>query len=249
MTTPSAAVDIDVWRVRLDEPLPGGAWAALSDAERERAERMRSAAWRHDFVLAHYATRVILARYSGTDPAALEFQRGAHGKPTAPGHAEFSLSHTDGLALVAVSAAEVGVDVETTAQTSLADGLIPRCLTAGERAAVERAADNGTTTAFLRYWTAKESYLKGLGIGLNEPLRNVEIRWNADTDADANSDASANSDTTASARVARGGATDRDWVLRAVNAGPDHVAAVAVRTPRPGTRASVRYLDFTSSRS
>ena len=243
MTTPSTAVDVDIWRVRLDGPSPDAAWTALSAAERERARRIRSPAWRHDFVLSHYATRVILARYTGADPAALEFERGAHGKPRAAGQAEFSLSHTDGLALVAVSTAAVGVDVELTGQTSLADGLIPRCLTAGEQAAIKKAAikeatveqatGNDTTTAFLRYWTAKESYLKGLGIGLNEPLRNVEIRWNGD----------------GRAHVARGGATDQCWTLHALAVGPDHVAAVAVNAPGPDTRVSVRYLDFASSRS
>ncbi|MGH3168070.1 MAG: 4'-phosphopantetheinyl transferase family protein, partial [Trebonia sp.] len=117
-------VDVDIWSVRLDGPLPDGAWTTLSDAERERARRLRAPGWRHDFVLSHYATREILARYTGTDPAALVFQHGARGKPKAAGLAEFSLSHTDGLALVAVSAAEVGVDVELTGQASLADGLV-----------------------------------------------------------------------------------------------------------------------------
>jgi 4'-phosphopantetheinyl transferase len=215
-------MNVDIWTVRLDGPLPDGAWAALSDAERERAHQLRPPVWRHDFVLSHYATREILARYTATDPAALEFQRGAHGKPKAAGLVEFSLSHTEGLALVAVSAAEVGVDVEMTRQAPLAEGLISRCLTAAEQAAV--AASNDTTTAFLRYWTAKESYLKGLGIGLAEPLGNVEVRW----------------DGHASARVARGGTADQRWVLHAFEAGPHHIAAVAVNAPT----VSIRPLDF-----
>jgi 4'-phosphopantetheinyl transferase len=242
MTGASGVVDVDIWRVRLDSPLPDSAWTTISDEERERARRLRAPAWRHDFVLSHYATREILARYTGTDPAALAFQRGAHGKPKATGLAEFSLSHTDGLALVAVSAAEVGVDVETTRQAALAEGLISRCLTAPEQSAIDHvasAARDDTTAVFLRYWTAKESYLKGLGIGLAEPLRNVEICW----------DGPAGACTAASARVARGGTTDRRWTLHALRVGPDHVAAVAVHTSRPGTAVSVRYLDFASSRS
>lgn len=228
---PRGSVDVDVWSIPLDAVLPDGAWAALSDAERERARRMRHPAWRHDFVLSHYATRQILARYTATDPAALEFRTGAHGKPEAAGPVEFSLSHAHGLALVAVSAAEVGVDVEMTSQTLMTEDLISRCLTAAEQAAVEDAvaAGNDTTAAFLRYWTAKESYLKGLGIGLAEPLENVEIRW----------------DGSASARAARGGATDQHWVLHALDAGPHHIATVAVNAPWPSTAVSVRCVDFT----
>jgi 4'-phosphopantetheinyl transferase len=233
MTGAGSMVDVDIWIVRLDGRLPDGAWAALSDAERERARRMRVPTWRHDFALSHYATRAILARYTATDPAALEFHRGAHGKPTAAGPVEFSLSHTDGLALVAVSATEVGVDVETTRQTLMTEDLVSRCLTAAEQAAVEHAvaAGDDTTTAFLRYWTAKESYLKGLGIGLAEPLRDVEVRWDGDAGARA-------------ASVARCGAADQRWALQALEAGQDHIATVAVNTPWPGTAVSVRYLDF-----
>ena len=226
-------MNVDIWRVRLDGLLPDGAWAALSDAERERAGRMRPLAWQRDFMLSHYATREILAGYTATDPAALEFRCGTGGKPKATGLVEFSLSHTDRLALVAVSAAEVGVDVEITRQAPLADGLIARCLTAAEQAAVEHAAvavSDDTTAAFLRYWTAKESYLKGLGIGLAEPLGNVEVHW----------------DGNASARVARGGATDQRWALHALEVGPDHIAAVAVNTPVPDVTVSIRYRDFKS---
>jgi 4'-phosphopantetheinyl transferase len=230
MTEARGVVDVDVWRVPLGGSLPDGAWAVLSDAERERARRMRPPAWRHDFALSHYATREILGGYTATDPAALEFRRGAHGKPKAAGPVEFSLSHTQGLALVAVSTTEVGVDVEMIGQAPPAQGLISRCLTAAEQAAVQRAAaaGNDPTAAFLRYWTAKESYLKGLGIGLAEPLENVEVRWDGNT----------------SARVARGGAPDRRWVLHSLEAGQDHVATVAVNTPWPGSAVSVRYLDF-----
>src|SRR5262249_7825122 len=161
----------------------------------------------------HYATRQILAQYTATDPAAVEFYRGAHGKPKAAGPVEFSLSHTDGLALIAVSDNEVGVDVEITRQTLLLDGLIERCLTTVQRVDVPAAAaaDGDQTAAFLRYWTAKESYLKGLGVGLAEPLANVEVHWDGNASARI-------------ASVARCGATDRRWVLHALEAGPHHIA-------------------------
>jgi 4'-phosphopantetheinyl transferase len=226
MTGPPSDVDVDVWSVRLGGPPPDGAWAALSDAERDRARRMRPSAGRHDFVLSHYATREILARYTATAPAALEFRLGTRGKPRAAGPVEFSLSHTDGLALIAVSAADVGVDVEMIRETPLADGLISRCLTAAEQAAVAGADDR--TTAFLRHWTAKESYLKGLGIGLAEPLENLEVRW----------------DGHAAARIARAGETDRRWRLHTLAVGPHHIAAVSVNAPGPGTAVPVRYSEW-----
>lgn len=226
MTGPPTAVDVDIWSVRLGGPPPDGAWAALSDAERDRARRMRLPAVRRDFVLSHYATREVLARYTAMAPAALEFRCGPHGKPRAAGPVEFSLSHTNGLALIAVSAVDVGVDVEIIRETPLADRLISRCLTAAEQAAVARADDK--TTAFLRYWTAKESYVKGLGIGLAEPLENLEVRW----------------DGHATARFARTGEPDRRWRLYTLAVGPQHIAAVAVNTPGPDVAVPVRYSEW-----
>jgi 4'-phosphopantetheinyl transferase len=226
VTGPLTAIDVDIWSVRLGGPPPDGAWAALSDAERDRARRMRLPAVRRDFVLSHYATREVLARYTAMAPAALEFRRGPHGKPRAAGPVEFSLSHTDGLALIAVSAVDVGVDVEIIRETPLADRLISRCLTAAEQAAVARADDK--TTAFLRYWTAKESYAKGLGIGLAEPLENLEVRW----------------DGHATARFARTGEPDRRWRLSTLAVGPQHIAAVAVHTPGPDVAVPVRYSEW-----
>jgi 4'-phosphopantetheinyl transferase len=224
--TGAPAVNVDIWSVRLGGPPPDGAWAVLSDAERDRARRMRSPSARHDFVLSHYATREVLARYTATAPAALEFSLGSHGKPRAAGSAQFSLSHTDGLALIAVSAADVGVDVEVIRDSPSADRLISRCLTAAEQAVVARADD--TTTAFLRYWTAKESYVKGLGLGLAEPLENVEVRW----------------DGRATARIARAREPDRGWRLYTLAVGPHHVATVAVNAPWPGVAVPVRHVEW-----
>jgi 4'-phosphopantetheinyl transferase len=226
VTGPAGPVDVDIWSVRLGGPPPDGAWAALSDAERDRAQRMRLPAVRHDFVLSHYATREILARYTATAPAALEFRLGSRGKPLAAGSAQFSLSHTSGLALIAVSAAAVGVDAEMIGKIPSANGLISRCLTPAEQAVVARADDR--TTAFLRYWTAKESYVKGLGVGLAEPLENIEVRW----------------DGHATARIARAGDPDRGWRLHTLAVGPQHVAAVAVNIPGPDVAVAVRYCEW-----
>ncbi len=78
--------------------------------------------------------------------------------------AEFSLTHTDGLAAVAVSNAPVGIDAECTRSFSEKHGgdiaaLADKMLTRRER----REYDGSDPEVLLTYWTRKESIFKSLG--------------------------------------------------------------------------------------
>jgi 4'-phosphopantetheinyl transferase len=70
------------------------------------------------YIVARGALRLILARYLAISPARVAFHYGLHGKPSlvspSPGGAlEFNLSHTDDIALYAVTRGiPLGVDVE-----------------------------------------------------------------------------------------------------------------------------------------
>ena len=105
-TTARAASDL-----ALDGPLA----AVLDAGELARARRLASPHDARRFVLSHAATRMILATYVGTDPAALAWDVGMHGKPGAldGGRLRWNLSHSGERAAVAVSTSvDVGVDVQ-----------------------------------------------------------------------------------------------------------------------------------------
>ncbi|MFM9371358.1 4'-phosphopantetheinyl transferase family protein [Streptomyces sp. Da 82-17] len=160
---------------------PDPADLALLDAdERARAERLRRPADRLLHVAAHALLRRVLGARLDRDPAGLRFVRepcpgcgGPHGRPALPGApVHFSLSHSGGLALIALAERPVGVDLELLADaalvTDVAAGLHPY-----ERAAL--AADPAPS-AFTRCWTRKEAYLKGTGEGLTtEGLRDTLV--------------------------------------------------------------------------
>lgn len=86
---------------------------------------------------------------------------------------QFNLSHSGNLALCAVDAAPLGVDVETAAHPSLR--IADRQFTPGETAWLRAQPD--PEQAFRRIWVLKESYLKALGCGLTMPLNAFEIRF------------------------------------------------------------------------
>ncbi|MBQ3276857.1 MAG: 4'-phosphopantetheinyl transferase superfamily protein [Oscillospiraceae bacterium] len=143
-------LDTGLLRGREEELLP-----LLSPQRREKAERLRG-----ESRLRSLAGGLLLRRYVGEGP----FSLGPQGKPRLPGGAEFSLSHSGALAVLAVNDTRVGADAERIAPVR--EALRPRVLTAEERRWTEE--DPERRFAFL--WTRKEAVLKYLGCGITRPL-------------------------------------------------------------------------------
>lgn len=174
-----AEAEVEVWTVRLG---PGPAPYALLDAgERARAERLRDEVRRARFVAAHAALRSIAGRRLGRAPDGLRFARGPFGKPELLGGDGLfvNLSHSGGIALVALAAAPVGVDVERWPAAASATRIAERYFPPAEREAVAAApagaGAGGRAALFARLWTRKEACVKAagarLGDGLSLPVR------------------------------------------------------------------------------
>jgi 4'-phosphopantetheinyl transferase len=154
---------------------------ALSEAERARAARFHFEADRRRFVASHVALRGILASHLGVEPSSLAFGEGPHGKPflDAPETGRsirFSLSHSGGVALVAVSLGrEVGVDVERVRPREDLDRFVARYLSPLEREVLARVASRDRLRVFFETWTLKEAYLKACGDGLLRELDAFDV--------------------------------------------------------------------------
>jgi 4'-phosphopantetheinyl transferase len=98
-----------------------------------------------------------------------------HGRPAlaAEDAPSFSLSHSADVAVVAVAPERVGADVETVRERRYLDRVARRTLTADEFARWSALPEPDQLVEFLRAWTAKEAYLKMLGVGLTRALRDV----------------------------------------------------------------------------
>ncbi|MFF9479684.1 4'-phosphopantetheinyl transferase family protein [Streptomyces sp. NPDC014733] len=148
---------------------------ALLDArERRRAAALRRPADRALYIAVHAELRRVLGGLLGTAPGAVELVRlacpgcgGPHGRPAvAGGGVHFSLAHGDGLALLGLAAAPIGVDVERVPAAQLvADA--SAALHPAERAELARLPEPARRAAFARCWTRKEAYLKATGEGLS----------------------------------------------------------------------------------
>ena len=179
-----------VWLVSLEVPAPRRAQleSTLSPDERERADRYRASAARERFVVARGSLRELLGAYCGLAPERLRFSypcacgradcEPSRRKPRLePEAVRFNLSHTDGLATIAVALdAEVGIDVERVRLDTAVEAIAERVLDAGKAEALRTLPQADRPAAFYRAWTRREAYGKARGDGL-APLDDDAARW------------------------------------------------------------------------
>ncbi|MFZ4767462.1 MAG: 4'-phosphopantetheinyl transferase family protein, partial [Roseimicrobium sp.] len=192
-------------------------WEALSLSEKQKAERFRLPADRDRSVLARGLARDVLSRYLGKESGELSLGVDAHGKPillsdSAHPHPDlfFNVSHSHELILCAVGLAPVGVDTEWDRPLDQLSSLSRLVLSAAELSELERCPSSQRGREFLRYWTRKEAYAKGVGLGLGMALTEV----------------SANLEPGGWWRMSSA-SESRGWFVRELSAHADYVAALA----------------------
>ncbi|MFH8570254.1 4'-phosphopantetheinyl transferase family protein [Streptomyces sp. NPDC017993] len=209
--------ELHLWALRRpwtgEEP-PPMATGELDANERERAASFVRPQDRLLYVSAHIALRRVLARYLGIEPARIVFGRapcpgcaGPHGRPVllnAPRPPHFSLSHSQGLALIAVAGVPVGVDAQRVPSLETTDLCLPGMHPREQKEIAELPLEE-RPSGFAELWTRKESYLKGLGSGLGRELTADYLGCDI---------------------LAR----PAGWTVANVPGGPGHAAAVALLT-------------------
>jgi 4'-phosphopantetheinyl transferase len=173
-TLPSPLVPnaVHVWRIALnpDDGVVVRLGATLSSDEVERADRFRGPMLRRRFVVGRAAMRSILAGYLEAEPERITFAYGARGKPRLAGvdeWLEFNLSHTEDLALCAITRGKaVGIDIERLRPMDDAGQIMSRFFTSREQAEFFNHPQQEQPAAFFRAWTRKEALLKATGDGL-----------------------------------------------------------------------------------
>ncbi len=83
---------------------------------------------------------------------------------------QFSISHTGGLCVVALSIDEVGIDVEKIKPYTLK---IERIFTLSDCEFINTSEQK--EKAFYQIWTSKEAYVKALGTGLSTAFNSFEV--------------------------------------------------------------------------
>ena len=164
--TPPATDEVRVWVLPLDRPPCTAAEldALLTPDERDRATRYRAGSVREQFITSRGLLRRILGSCLDVAPHAVPITYTANGKPVLVGdELHFNLSHTAGLALIAVARKRVGIDVERVRSVPDPHGLVGRFFSPSEREAFRALPADRQHAAFLRGWVCKEAVIKAAG--------------------------------------------------------------------------------------
>jgi len=173
--------EVHVWRIDLQSQHQ---WAArlvllLSDEERVTAERFRFSRDRDRYIVSHAALRSILSGYLGNGMHDIRFLQNAFGKPHVgepTGSAHFNLSHTDGMALIAIAQSfAVGVDVERRQPERFDVAIARRFFSPSEYDALVHLPAQEQVDAFFQCWVRKEAFIKARGMGLSFPLHQFDV--------------------------------------------------------------------------
>ena len=163
-----AAIEVAWVTAALAEVPPGDDW--LGPRERAVLAELRFAARRESWRLGRYAAKRLLGDAEilpSTDGPPCAWRGGAR-LPVS-----LSISHRDGLGLCAAADGDValGCDLERIEPRGAA--FLADFLTEAERAAVSQASDPAMLANLV--WSAKESALKALHVGLRRDTRELEV--------------------------------------------------------------------------
>ena len=139
----------------------------LSPDELERASRFIHEKDAYAYIISHAYLRRVLAQQLACKPLDLVFEKNAHGKPFLLNHAvQFNLSHSGDYALIALSDAPVGIDIERHKPAKDVLAIAQRYFTPVEYLYIKNQADQNKISTFYDIWSMKEAYVKALGEGI-----------------------------------------------------------------------------------
>ena len=155
----------------------------LNPEELKRLERFVFPGYKKQFLISRALVRTVLGQYLEQPPESLAFTRNAYGKPRIASIEKslpisFSLSHTNGLTVLAVSlSGELGVDVEHFTRKVNILKLANRYFSKQEYEELAVMGVKECDKRFYKLWTLKEAYIKACGMGLAIPLRDFSFSF------------------------------------------------------------------------
>ena len=169
---------VSLWRLNLDaaEEERLALYQTLSDDERARATRFHFSVDRDRYIVGRGKLRKILAGLLPLSASEICFIYNPFGKPALARDPklQFNLSHSDNVGLLAISCKyEIGADVEKIRDHNDLALVAAEVFSQREIHRLAQTTPEEYPSLFYKFWTLKEAYLKGVGTGLSESLRDI----------------------------------------------------------------------------
>ena len=140
--------------------------------EVERAKRYYQIKDRNRFLISRGALRSILGKYLNIAPSSVSFGFGPNKKPyiinTGKAKLHYNLSHSGDWILIAVSASEIGADIEFIKPSFAYRDVLMDYFSTDE---IKFINQQSSAERFFLLWTRKEAFVKATGKGLDSNLK------------------------------------------------------------------------------
>lgn len=145
----------------------------VSSERRERISRIKSGRDKTVSLITELLIRHEISRQINIPFSEIIFGYGEHGKPYILNDTDyfFSVSHSDNRIAFAGGNFPIGIDVERISRGSIK--IAKRFFTDNEYNFIKAGREQ--SEAFCEIWTAKEAYVKMLGVGLSKPFKSFDV--------------------------------------------------------------------------
>ena len=179
--------DVHLWKqhLKVSDLEVNKCFEILSQEEKIKAKKFCFEKHQRRFIVARGTLKKILGRYLNIPASTIEFTYSSRGKPRLTNELggnelQFNLSHSHELAIYGVTCNPViGVDLEYIRPMSEAKKLAKRFFCSQEYNHISLLTSPDLEKTFLKFWTAKEAYLKATGRGISGGLAQVEVSFDS----------------------------------------------------------------------
>lgn len=179
---PISKDQVDIWLIDINQKNYNQALSVkyfLSDLEIRKQHSFLLKKDQRSYLISHIALRFILSQYLNISPQLIEYKFNSYGKPSiACYYSElyFNLSHSGQLACIAISAKEIGIDIEYISKDFNYLEIANHYFVEKERTLINNQKDCANRLKmFLKIWTMKEALLKATGTGLIVDLPIIDL--------------------------------------------------------------------------
>lgn len=149
----------------------------LSESDRQWTKYSRFDIHRGRHLASRYFEHTVLATALHIRPMDVQIERTSEGKPFLRGSEfHYSLSHSEGIAVMALGAQELGIDIEHLRCLPDVDDLARRMLPAEDANAIAQLPPSQRSARFLEHWTLREAVLKATGVGLQAKMHDLVLQ-------------------------------------------------------------------------